>query len=87
MSNRIYIDVRSPQEMDVPIAGAISLPYYEVLKDKESFCELCKDAAEIILICRSGRRSNFARTILNKCGIENIRLMKPGEAKKEIEDA
>ena len=87
MSNRVYIDVRNLQEVKIPIAGAVSLPYYELLKDKESFCELCKDAEEIILICRSGRRSNFARTILNKCGIENVRVIKPSQARKELEDA
>ena len=69
--NFVLLDVRTQEEFDAGhIAGAILLPYDEinlkaatVLPDKEK---------EIVLYCRSGRRSAFAKKPLVELGYKDV---------------
>ena len=69
--NFVLLDVRTQEEFDAGhIAGAILLPYDEialkaatVLPDKEK---------EIVLYCRSGRRSAIAKKALVELGYKDI---------------
>ena len=69
--NFVLLDVRTQEEFDAGhIAGAILLPYDEinlkaatVLPDKEK---------EIVLYCRSGRRSAIAKKALVELGYKDV---------------
>lgn len=69
--NFVLLDVRTQEEFDAGhIAGAVLLPYDEinvkaatVLPDKEK---------EIVLYCRSGRRSAIAKKALVELGYKDV---------------
>tara|TARA_Y100000310_G_scaffold268048_1_gene280471 strand:+ start:469 stop:735 length:267 start_codon:yes stop_codon:yes gene_type:complete len=87
MSSRLIIDVRDPVEFNFgKLKGVISYPYGKILEDKEAFCLFCADKTEIILCCRSGRRSRFARSILSNCGIVDVDIKTPSLVRKMLND-
>ncbi len=87
MSSSLYIDVRPLSEsLNKKFTEVISYPYTEILKDKEAFYEFCKDAKKIVLICRSGRRSDFVKKMLLDYGFEDIVLKTPSEVRKTLND-
>ena len=87
MSSRLLVDVREPTELSLKmLKEVVSYPYRKILMNKEAFCEFCVHASEIILICRSGRRSNFAKTILINYGFENVEVRTPKAVRKLLDD-
>lgn len=68
----IILDVREQDEFDAGhIPGAILLPYTEIEdKSEEMFPDKDK---QILVYCRSGRRSKIAADSLSKLGYTNIK--------------
>ncbi|MEO8230868.1 MAG: rhodanese-like domain-containing protein [Ignavibacteriota bacterium] len=65
----IVIDVRTPEELAVPLSkidGAINIPL-QVLESRISELEKYKDK-EIAVVCRTQNRSSVAASILSKNG-------------------
>ena len=70
-SNAILIDVRSTQEYkEGHIAGAISIPYYEIWKKASH--QIKDRNTKIIIYCNTGSRAKKAEKILRKLGYINI---------------
>ena len=68
----IILDVREQDEFDEGhIAGAILIPYTEI-KNKSAEMLPNKDA-QILVYCRSGRRSKIAAESLSKLGYTNVK--------------
>jgi len=87
MSSKLIIDVRDSSELKFgKLEGIVSYPYRKILEDREAFCKFCAAASKIILCCRSGRRSAFARTILSACGIVDVEIKTPNVIRKMISD-
>jgi phage shock protein E len=80
--NAVVIDVRTPQEFQAGhIKNAINIPYEVIgFKIKQVTEEKDKD---ILLYCRSGRRSGIALTTLHKMGYTHARNMGGYEAFKQ----
>lgn len=71
----VLIDVREPAEYaQGHIAGAILIPLGEL---EERFAEIPKDQ-EVVMICRSGRRSEAACQFLGEQGYTNAANMTGG---------
>ena len=80
--NALVIDVRTPQEFQSGhIKNAINIPY-EVIGFKIKEITDKKDQ-EILLYCRSGRRSGIALTTLNKLGYTHAQNVGGYEAFKK----
>lgn len=68
-SNYLILDVRTPQEFEAgSIPEAVNIPF-EVLY--EHLPQLNKDS-NIILFCRSGNRSRYAKDLLNQHGFKSV---------------
>ncbi len=80
--NAVVIDVRTPQEFQAGhIKNAINIPYEVIgFKIKQVTEEKDKD---ILLYCRSGRRSGIALTTLHKMGYTHAQNMGGYEAFKQ----
>ncbi|MCF6147440.1 MAG: rhodanese-like domain-containing protein [Candidatus Kuenenia sp.] len=67
----IWIDVRTAEEYKSGhIEGAINIPHGEIGREIES---VTKDKGKTIhLYCKSGRRSGFAKEVLEKMGYINV---------------
>jgi adenylyltransferase/sulfurtransferase len=71
----ILIDVRSPIEQQVSrIQGAISIPLEQL---SERLGDFDKDQ-EIVVFCRTGRRSARALQLMRKAGFDHVRNMVGG---------
>ena len=69
------IDVRDPEEVtDMPFKGAQNIP----LGTLEERVKELNPEEEVVLICRSGRRSSLAAKFLIQAGFENIKHLKGG---------
>lgn len=80
--NALVIDVRTPQEFQSGhIQNAINIPY-EVIGFKIKNITDDKDK-EILLYCRSGRRSGIALATLNKLGYTQAKNVGGYEAFKK----
>jgi rhodanese-related sulfurtransferase len=68
-----FIDVRTAEEYDAGHIEAfnINLDYYQFKDDHDLLAELDKDKT-IVVICRSGNRSNEAAKLLEELGFTNI---------------
>ena len=70
--SHIILDVREQEEFDAGhIPGAILLPYTEIENKAEKI--LPDKSAQILVYCRSGRRSKIAADSLVKLGYTNIK--------------
>ena len=68
MSNKIIIDVRTPQEFIYGnVSGSINIPLREIQQRLDEIKQLQQP---IILCCASGARSGQATQFLKSCGIE-----------------
>lgn len=67
----LIIDVRTPAEYrEGHIKGAVNIPYDQI---RSRISELGNDKnRDIVLYCRSGRRSGIAKKILEKIGFKNV---------------
>lgn len=62
-------DVRTPEEFsEGHIKGSVNIPLDEIEDHLDKF----KDQKQIVVFCRSGRRSAEAKKILEKYGITNV---------------
>lgn len=71
-SNVVYLDVRTPEEYAAGhVVGAINIPHSEMA---QRYPELEQyEGKELLLYCRSGRRSGIATRILEDVGFHNVR--------------
>ena len=68
----IILDVREQDEFDEGhIPGAILIPYTEI--DSQAEEKMPDKNAQILVYCRSGRRSKIAAEALSKLGYTNIK--------------
>ena len=68
----VILDVREQDEFDAGhIAGSILIPYTEIENKAEEM--LTDKDAQILVYCRSGRRSKIAAEALSKLGYSNIK--------------
>ncbi|MBC8403115.1 MAG: rhodanese-like domain-containing protein [Candidatus Marinimicrobia bacterium] len=71
VESRLIIDVRTDKEFDSGhLQGAINTSY-QVIGENIADLTCCKNQ-EIILYCRSGRRSEIAKTTLLELGYTNV---------------
>ena len=64
------VDVRTPQEFaSGHVPGAINIPYEEVGK---RIAEIGPPSTQVVLYCRTGRRSGIAADALKKAGFQNL---------------
>ncbi|MDY3547931.1 rhodanese-like domain-containing protein [Riemerella anatipestifer] len=67
--NSILVDVRTPEEFAEGSAnGAINIP----LDQLENHLDKLNPSQDIVLFCRSGRRSEEAKSILEKHGFKKV---------------
>lgn len=70
--NRIFIDVREPQEYaGSHVEGAINIPPAAIMSGSSELDTLSKND-ELILYCVSGSRSNVSIQILKSKGYTNL---------------
>lgn len=67
----LYVDVRTPQEFAAGhVAGAVNIPHDQM---EARWSELAGNGdSQIVLYCRSGRRSGIAKGVLDRSGVENV---------------
>lgn len=64
------VDVRTPQEFaSGHVPGAINIPYEEVGKRT---AEIGPSSTQVVLYCRTGRRSAIAADALKKAGFQDL---------------
>ena len=70
--SNVVIDVRTPEEFaSEHINGAINIPYDQIEARRSALDKVKKDE-NILVYCRSGRRSEIARQSLQKLGFKNV---------------
>jgi phage shock protein E len=70
-SEVVYVDVRTPEEYaSGHVQGAINIPHTEMADRHGELAEYRDD--ELVLYCRSGRRSGIAKGILDGAGFDNV---------------
>lgn len=68
----VYVDVRTPEEWAAGrVEGAIHIPHTELAQRLDELEEY-RDA-DIVLYCRTGRRSGIAQDIMAQAGFERLR--------------
>ncbi|MEJ2503207.1 MAG: rhodanese-like domain-containing protein [Gemmatimonadota bacterium] len=69
--NVVYVDVRTPEEYEAGhVEGAINIPHTEMDARHDELAEYAD--REIVVYCRSGRRSGIAERILESEGFANV---------------
>jgi phage shock protein E len=67
----VYVDVRTPEEFaEGHVVGAINIPHTEMRARHDELDEYAGE--EIVLYCRSGRRSGIAQRVLQEEGFTNV---------------
>lgn len=67
----VYVDVRTPEEYAAGhVAGAINIPHTE-MRERHEELEPYADR-QLVLYCRSGRRSEIAKEILEDEGFTDL---------------
>lgn len=67
----VYVDVRTPEEFAAGhVQGAINIPHTEMRERHEELDRY--DDEQIVVYCRSGRRSGIAQRILQEEGFTNV---------------
>ncbi|MBP7272510.1 MAG: rhodanese-like domain-containing protein [Saprospiraceae bacterium] len=74
--NFIFIDVREPHEYDEFNLGAKLIPLGDMMTSVSAYDNHKDD--EIIVHCRSGRRSQMAQEIFRMYGFSNVRNLEGG---------
>ncbi len=70
-SGALVVDVRSKEEFDTGhLEGALHVPHTEVEQKLELFGQ--DRGRDIVVYCRSGRRSGMAKEVLEKHGFTNV---------------
>jgi rhodanese-related sulfurtransferase len=73
------LDVRDPHELEGELGrlpGAVNIPLQQL---KQRLGELSKrDGGDIIVVCRSGKRSETAARMLQESGVERVFVLKGG---------
>jgi len=65
----LLVDVRTPAEFSAgSVKGAINIPMEKIQTQMKKF----KGKKGVVLFCRSGARSGYAKGILERNGIENV---------------
>lgn len=73
VQSKVVIDVRTPQEFATGhIEGAINIPYDTITPNLPALARIGKDE-NIVLYCRSGRRSEIAMQTLASQGYRHLR--------------
>lgn len=68
----VVIDVRTPDEYSAGhIAGAINIPYDQISQQPQLLKGINKDG-QVLVYCRSGRRSSIARGALEAQGFSHV---------------
>ncbi|MBK8704552.1 MAG: rhodanese-like domain-containing protein [Saprospiraceae bacterium] len=70
------IDVREPYEHEEFNIGGLLCPLGNVMRAIEEMSE--HKAEEIVVYCRSGRRSDTAKQIMQQAGYQNVRNLLGG---------
>lgn len=67
----VYVDVRTPEEFAAGhVEGAINIPHTEI-RERHEELEAYADQ-QLVLYCRSGRRSGIAKEILEEEGFTDL---------------
>ncbi|HLD54937.1 MAG TPA: rhodanese-like domain-containing protein [Candidatus Nanoarchaeia archaeon] len=76
MKNKIFLDVRTPQEFEeVHLRDSFLIPLDKI----GNFIEPLQDLKEtIVIVCRSGARAHFAQKILAQANITNTEVLEGG---------
>jgi rhodanese-related sulfurtransferase len=89
MHEKIILDVRTPEEYKMErIKGSIDIPLSFIETREDRVAKLLK-GKEVLIICRSGRRAEFAKQILaphTEIDTLNVYLGGILEYKKEFPD-
>ena len=73
VQSKVVIDVRTPEEFATGhVEGAINIPYDAIKPNLSALAKIGKDE-NILLYCRSGRRSAIAMQSLSQLGYRNLR--------------
>ena len=65
----LLVDVRTPAEFSAgSVKGAINIPMERIQNQMKKF----RGKKAVVLFCRSGARSGYAKGILERNGIENV---------------
>ena len=73
VKSNVVIDVRTPEEFaGGHVEGAINIPYDTITPNLPALARIGKDE-NIVLYCRSGRRSGIAMQTLASQGYRNLR--------------
>src|ERR1700761_4045885 len=71
------VDVRSPAEFETEhIAGSVNVPLDILRARGADVVERLND--DVVLVCRSGQRSNEAQQVLNSAGLASSRVLRDG---------
>lgn len=66
----LLVDVRTPDEYQTHLEGAINIPYDNV---RERLAEFGEDKNKVIVLyCKSGKRSGIAQEVLKDSGFTNV---------------
>ena len=66
----LLVDVRTPSEYEEHISGAINIPHLQI---NDRLSEFGSDKErQIVVYCRSGHRSEIAKSMLEKAGYKNV---------------
>lgn len=72
MDNRVFIDVREPEEFARNhVEGAINIPPSELMTGAKVLIDVPKQT-KLVVYCITGSRSNASINILKSLGFENI---------------
>ena len=67
----VYVDVRTPEEFATGhLAGAINIPHDQMEQRWEELAAF--EDREMVVYCRTGRRSGIALEVLERQGFENV---------------
>jgi rhodanese-related sulfurtransferase len=72
----IFLDVREPHEFDEFNLGAMLIPLANVPEHIANFDDHKDD--EIVIHCRSGKRSGMAQMMFQQAGFTNVRNVEGG---------
>jgi rhodanese-related sulfurtransferase len=71
------VDVRSQGEYDAShVPGAVHIPFYALLADRERIPSAASDAEPVVLYCEHGPRAGIARAQLWLAGVKPVAFLK-----------